>query len=54
MDDTARGAYRRTLDAFLNEVRTACHSREIPYLLLNGGEPFEETVLPQMSRSGII
>ena len=53
-DEGALGAYRRSLDGFLTEIRKTCHSREVPYLLLNSGEDFEKTVIPQMSRSGMI
>ena len=52
-----RGAlqqYRRTLDAFLEEVRGACFRRETPYILLDSGKPFEEEMIPMLVRSGII
>ena len=46
--------YRETLKAFLAEVQGNCHRRETPYLLLDGREPFEQTFIPLLSRSGMI
>ena len=46
--------YRRTLDAFLAEIRENCRRRETPYLLLDGREPLEQALIPLLSRSGMI
>ena len=52
-----RGAlqqYRNALDSFLEDVRSSCFRREVPYLLLDGGKPFEEEMIPLLVRSGMI
>jgi uncharacterized protein (DUF58 family) len=46
--------YQETLEQFLKETRAACFHREVPYLLLKGGESFEETMIPLLVQSGII
>ena len=46
--------YQETLEQFLKETRAACYHREVPYLLLKGGESFEETMIPLLVQSGII
>ena len=53
-DRGATEAYLDALDAFLKEVRENCSSRETPWLLLDGSEPFEECFIPLLSRSGMI
>lgn len=46
--------YENALEAFLAEVRGSCFRRESPYMLLDGGKNFEEEMIPQMVRSGVI
>ena len=46
--------YEDALNAFLDDVRGSCFRRETPYMLLDGGKNFEEEMIPQMTRSGII
>jgi uncharacterized protein (DUF58 family) len=53
-DRTALDAYRDALDEFLKGVRENCASRETPYMLLDGGKPFEESFIPLLSQSRMI
>ena len=53
-DRGALDAYRDALEAFLRDVRENCASREAPYLLLDSSQPFEETFIPLLSKSGIL
>ena len=53
-DRSALDAYQDALKAFLKDVRENCSSREASYLLLDGGEPFEDCFIPLLSRSGMI
>lgn len=53
-DGAALRQYRETLDSFLRESRESCHRRGVPYMLLCGDAPFEETFLPALARSGIL
>ena len=53
-DRGALDAYRDALDEFLKEVRGNCAAHEAPCLLLDGSQPFEESFIPLLSRSGII
>ena len=53
-DRTVMEQYRRTLEAFLEEVRGSCFRREAPYLMLDGSKDFEEEMIPMLVQSGII
>ena len=53
-DRAALDAYRDALDGFLKEVRENCASREAPYMLLDGSEPFEDSFIPLLSQSRMI
>ncbi len=53
-DRSALDAYKDALNAFLKDVRDNCSSRETGYLLLDSGEPFEESFIPLLSKSGMI
>ena len=53
-DRSALDAYRDALEGFLKEIRANCSSREAPYMLLDGGKPFEESFIPLLSTSGMI
>lgn len=53
-DRAALDAYLDALNAFLEEVRENCASREAVYLMLDSGEPFEESFIPLLSRSRMI
>ena len=53
-DRAALDAYHDALDGFLKDIRENCASREAPYMLLDGGKPFEECFIPLLSRSRMI
>ena len=53
-DRAALDAYHDALDEFLKEIRGNCASREAPWMLLDGGKPFEETFIPLLSQSRMI
>ena len=53
-DRGALDAYGDVLNAFLKEVRENCASCEVPYILLDGDQPFEERFIPLLSKSGMI
>ena len=42
------------LGDFLKRVRENCASREAPYMMLDGAEPFEEDFIPLLSSSRMI
>jgi uncharacterized protein (DUF58 family) len=46
--------YLEALDAFLKETREHCASREAPYMLLDGDEPFEDVFIPLLSQGKMI
>ena len=45
-DRAALDAYHDALEDFLKQIGENCASREAPYLLLDGGKPFEECFIP--------
>ena len=51
---SALAQYRETLDRFLADVKGSCFRREAPYLLLDGGTPFEQEMIPLLVKSGMI
>ena len=53
-DRAALENYHAALEDFLKSVRGNCSAREALYLLLDGAEPFEESFIPLLSRSGMI
>lgn len=53
-DRAAMEHYHEALDDFLKAVRANCSARETPYLLLDGGQPFEERFIPLLSKSGLL
>ena len=53
-DRAALDNYRAALEDFLKSVRENCSSREAPYLLLDGAEPFEAAFIPLLSKAGMI
>lgn len=46
--------YREALEAFLKEVRGNCSAREAMYMMVDGGQPFEESFIPLLSQSRMI
>ena len=53
-DRAALDAYHDALSDFLKRVRENCASREAPYMMLDGAEPFEEGFIPLLSSSRMI
>lgn len=53
-DRSALQQYLETLESFLSDIRAACFRREVPHLLLDAGNPFEESMIPLLVNSGII
>ena len=53
-DRDALNGYQKTLQAFLADLRQNCAARQVPCLLLDSGDPFEETFLPLLRRAGLL
>jgi len=53
-DGAALRQYHAALNSFLKESRECCHRRGVPYMLLCGDAPFEESFLPALAGSGIL
>lgn len=54
IDGAVLRQYQSALEGFLKDVRQQCHKRAIPYLLLCGDKPFEESFLPALAASGAL
>ena len=53
-DRSALDAYHDALDDFLKQIGENCASGEVPYMLLDGSQSFEECFIPLLSRSRMI
>lgn len=53
-DRSALDAYHDALEDFLKQIGENCASREVPYMLLDGSESFEDCFIPLLSRSRMI
>ena len=53
-DRGAMDDYKEALDAFLKDIREHCASREVPYILLDGEQNFEEIFIPLLSQGKMI
>ncbi len=53
-DRSALDSYQRALEAFLRGIREECFRREVPCVLMDAGENFEERWIPLLSESRMI
>ncbi len=54
IDGAALRQYQAALDAFLKDIREQCCKRGVPYMLLWGERPFEESFIPALARGGML